>query len=126
MALPKVNIAATKPYDISLSFQGIGAYTIVEYAPDVSGGWKKSKVIQPAGHSADPQHDDYELTPVAVGEERLVVAEANMSSATGDATVSMKGVFKQGNATVHTAEDSGQDDGTSLVFVKIRTVFVGS
>jgi len=125
MALPIVKIAPAQPYDLYLTFQGIAAYQVLEYAPDGTGGWTLSKTVQPGGYSTDPQHDTYAMTPVASGDQRLVLISANMSSVTGSDPVSMKAVFQQAKVPIRTDQASGQDSG-ALVTLALRTVFQGT
>jgi hypothetical protein len=125
MALTVVKIAPAQPYDLYLSFQGIATYKILEYAPDGSGGWTLSKAVESAGHSTDPRHDAYEMTPVASGDQRLVLISANMSSVTGSDPVSIKAVFQQAKKAIHTDQASGKDSG-ALVTLTLRTVFQGT
>jgi len=125
MAIPIVPIAPSQPYNLHIDFDGIATYNVLEYARAASGnGWTLSKAIQTAGHSTDPQHDKYALSPIASGEQRLVLVSANMSSVTGAAPVSMATHFNQSGAPVHSDKASGEDSG-ALVTLTIRTIFEG-
>jgi hypothetical protein len=126
MSIPTKPVKASTPYDLILTFVGAAHYNVTEYAPDGSGGWNLSKVIQKDGLSTDPQHDAYSMTPIAAGDERLIVTLANMSTATGSGPVSMTTDFEQLGATVYTDTASGTDTGGPAVALGLRVVFQGT
>jgi len=125
MALTTKNVTAQQPYRVELSFGGIARYSVFEYVPDGT-AWKPGKVIQKDGSSADAQADIYDLTPLAVGEKRLVAVGANMASATGDEDVSMTATFTEDGEKVHSDRQTGHDKDNSIVTLWSRTVFVGA
>jgi hypothetical protein len=123
MAIKTADVEPDAPYTVHLSFVGIATYTLTEYAED-AGGWRVSNRIQKDGHSTDPQHDTYDLTPVPRGIKRLVVAEANMSSATGDGDLSLVARFGQAGRTFFEDRETGKDDG-NLPVLRSRVVMTG-
>jgi hypothetical protein len=123
MPIASHSIKAGQPYTVSLSFTGIAKYSVTEYVPN-GDGWKVGNVVQPDGNSADAQADVYSLTPLSVGDRRLVAIGGNMSSATGEDDVAMLASFSQADKDFHTDKQTGRDNG-GVVVLWSRTVFVG-
>jgi len=125
MDIKTVDVVVGGAIEVRLAFDGIATYKVLEYAEKAGGGWTLDKTLQSSGHSHDAQADNYVLTPVGSGAQRLIYIAANMSSVTGTDPVSMQASFFQGNNRFYQDTQRGTDDG-SLVQLITRVIVKGA